>query len=258
MSLYSKAQLLMSLLRYIALGLLISCGSGSARVAQPSETGNTKTATLSNWFAGGLTGKKLCFVGDSTTSNATVLFNQLGTYTLRGGSLYGIAPILNFGENGASLQAFLSNIVVHGVTSTIAAQADLYVISYGINDVRLGNTTEDQLVSLLIDAVDRIRVGVPNADIVLRVPNSLLTTDVNGYGFVQPNSNAQAYSGILRNAYLRLRNRWSNVVIFDSQELVFGTVSLPSSPLMFDQLHPSSTGYTALANALITVIGYSN
>jgi lysophospholipase L1-like esterase len=210
---------------------------------------------LSQWFAGGITGKTICFVGDSTTSNATALFDGLDKYSADGQPLHGVGAILNYGENGASLYAFLANQVVHGIDATLAANADLYVIGYGINDVRLGNTTEDQLVAMLTDTVDRIRAEVPNADIVLRMPNSLLTTDVNGYHYVQPNESAQAYSTLLHDAYLRLENRWSNVVVLDTQDIVFGTESLPSSPFMTDQLHPSADGYVALAQALVALIG---
>jgi lysophospholipase L1-like esterase len=247
--------------------LLAGCGGGSgggAEIVSDPVTSDPVVSTptgelslnLSHWFANGLTGKKICLVGDSTTSNATALFNEFNNfYTKEGEALYGVDSVLNFGENGASLLAFLSDIVSHGITATIAAQADLYIISYGINDVRLGQTTEDQLVSLLEQAVDDIRAGVPNADIVLRIPNSLLSSDVNGYGYVQPNSNSQFYSTLLRNAYLRLANHWDNVVVLDTQNLIFGIESLPSSIYMADQLHPSSAGYVAIAKALVDVIG---
>jgi lysophospholipase L1-like esterase len=211
---------------------------------------------LSNWFANGLAGKKICFVGDSTTSNATTLFSELNNfYQKEGEGLYGVRSVLNFGENGASLSAFLSDGVVHGITATIAAQADLYVISYGINDVRFGQTTEAQLTYLLMFAVNRILAGVPNADIVLRMPNSFLSADINGYGFVQPNSDAPVYSTILRNAYKHLENRWSNVAILDTQDAVFGRASPPSSAYMANQIHPSSAGYVALAKSLVDLIG---
>ena len=232
--------------------LLVTTGCGTTR----SPDSGTDSPSLSHWFNGGIAGKKLCLVGDSTTSHATALFSELtGTYSMPGQGLYGVGSILNFGENGASLYVFLVDGVTHGITATINEQADLYVISYGINDVRLGATTEDQLVLMLEDMVNRIRAGAPRSDIVLRMPNSFLTTDINGYHFVQPNENAQAYSTILRNAYLRVRNFWPNVVVLDSQELVFGTVSQASSPLMVDQLHPSSNGYVALAKVLVDVIG---
>lgn len=211
---------------------------------------------LSRWFANGVVGKKICFVGDSTTSNATMLFKELNDfYTKEGEALYGVRSILNFGENGASLPYFLSDGVAHGLTATIAEQADLYVISYGINDVRLGETTESQLVNRLTSTVNSIRAGVPNADIVLRMPNSLLSADINGYGFVRPNNNAQTYSTLLRNAYKRLENQWDNVVVLDTQDRVFGFVSAPSSINMVDQLHPSSEGYVLLAGLLVDLIG---
>ncbi|BAN35170.1 hypothetical protein SCD_n01343 [Sulfuricella denitrificans skB26] len=211
---------------------------------------------LSRWFANGLAGKKICFVGDSTTSNATMLFKELNDfYAKEGEALYGVESILNYGENGASLSEFLRDRVTYGLTASIAAQADLYVISYGINDVRLGQTTENQLVSRLTSAVNSIRAGVPNADIVLRMPNSLLSVDINGYGFVKPNNNAQAYSTLLRNAYKRLENQWDNVVVLDTQDRVFGQVSPPSSTNMSDQLHPSSTGYILSAKVLVDLIG---
>ena len=240
--------------------LVVACGGGNGSISvvdpavKPPES--SPSTVLSHWFANGLTGKKICLVGDSTTSNATALFSELNDfYVKEGEALYGVNSILNFGENGASLQAFLSDRVAHGITATIAESADLYVLSYGINDVRLGQTTEDQLMGLLKNAVNRIRAGAPNADIVLRMPNSLLSTDVSGYGYVQPNSNAQAYSTLLRNAYLRLENQWDNVVVLDTQDLIFGRDSRPVSFYMADQLHPSPTGYVLLAKVLVDVIG---
>jgi lysophospholipase L1-like esterase len=236
---------------------LTGCGGGGSGGANLLSVPATEpTASLSHWFTNGLVGKKICMVGDSTTSNATALFNEFNDfYTKEGEALYGVGSILNFGENGATLQVYLSDGVAHGITATIAAQADLYIVSYGINDVRLGQTTEDQLVSRLISAVDDIRAGAPDADIVLRMPNSFLSSDINGYGFVQPNSNAQAYSTLLRNAYLRLAHQWNNVVVLDTQSIIFGITSLPVSVYMDNQLHPSSAGYVALAKALVDVIG---
>lgn len=213
-------------------------------------------ASLSNWHKNGLSGKTICFVGDSTTSNASALFKELnGFYRKEGEALFGVGAILNYGENGSSLRAYLSDSVVHGITSTIARQADLYIISYGINDIRLGNTSEDQLVQLLRQAVVRIREGVPHADIVLRMPNSFLSSDLGGRGFVHPNSNAPSYSTMLRNAYKRLEGQWENVVVLDTQDEVFGRASPAISDLMGDQIHPSAVGYSALAKALVDLIG---
>jgi lysophospholipase L1-like esterase len=227
-----------------------------AKVAFAGSVFRDTDARLSHWFGNGLAGKVICFVGDSTTSNATMLFKELsGFYAKEGEALYGVRSILNYGENGASLPDFMRDRVAHGLTAAIAAQADLYVVSYGINDVRLGHTTEDQLVSRLISAVDGIRAGVPDADVVLRMPNSLLSLDINGYGYVKPNNKAQAYSTLLRNAYKRLENHWDNVVVLDTQDRIFGRASRPSSVNMSDQLHPSSAGYILLSKVLVELIG---
>jgi len=211
---------------------------------------------LSVWFANGLSGKTICMVGDSTTSNATDLFSELsGFYRKEGEGLFGVRSVFNYGQNGASLSVFLADGVPLGISAAIAAQADLYVISYGINDVRLGQTTEAQLTSLLTTAVNRILAGVPKANIVLRMPNSFLSTDVSGYGFVQPNSMAPAYSTMLRNAYKHLENHWSKVAVLDTQDAIFGRASLSTSVYMANQIHPSSAGYFALAQSLVDLIG---
>ena len=233
-------------MRTVAFGLLVCSGT---TLAAPDPH-------LSNWFANGISKKVICFVGDSTTSNATALFSEFSNfYVKEGQGLYGVGSILNYGENGASLAAFLADQVPYGISATIAAQADLYVLSYGINDVRLGQTTEAQLTALLTTAVNRIRAGVPKADIVLRMPNSFLSVDVDSYGFVQPNASAPAYSTILRNAYMQLQDHWSNVAVLNTQDDVFGRASLTSSPYMVNQIHPSDAGYVALAQDLVGLIG---
>jgi lysophospholipase L1-like esterase len=211
---------------------------------------------LTNWFANGISKKVICIVGDSTTSDATASFSEFSNfYVKEGQGLYGVGSILNYGENGASLAAFLADQVPYGITETIAAQADLYVLSYGINDVRLGHTTEAQLTALLTTAVNKIRAGVPKADIVLRMPNSFLSVDMSNYGFVQPNAQAPAYSTILRNAYMHLQDHWTNVAVLNTQDDVFGRASLTSSPYMANQIHPSDAGYVALAQELVGLIG---
>jgi lysophospholipase L1-like esterase len=229
---------------------------GASSIPCATMNCNVPDSHLSHWFAGGLNGKKIIFLGDSTTSNATNLFGELKNfYTKEGEGLYGIGIIENYGENGASLRAFLLDQVAHGITAAIAARADLYVISYGINDVRLGSTTEDELVSMLQTTVNRIRFSVPNADIVLRMPNSFLSLDINGNGFVKPVQKAPVYSTILRNAYKRLEYQWSNVALLDTQESLFGRVSPQASPYMWDQIHPSAVGYGEVAKMLVDLIG---
>lgn len=217
---------------------------------------------LGRWRRGGFAGKQVCFLGDSTTSNASALFTDLrGIHAAPGGALSTIttpaSDILNYGENGASLAAFLSNSVTHGITNAIAAQADLYVFCYGINDVRLGATSQATLEARVISAVEQLRAGVPDADILLRVPNSLLTVDTGSNDFVSPETAeaAQLYTDILRGAYLTMQNRWPNVLVWDAMAEIFGTISQASSIYMTDQLHPNNLGNQVLAAALAKQIG---
>lgn len=235
-----------------------------------------KSGALSNWFVSGIAGKKIAWVGDSTTMQLSPTANggtagvnsyYVNTYVAQQGSpLYGTSNVY-FGANGNTLANFVQNTPAgYGVSDVIAAKPDLIVFSYGINDVRQGLTTQAQLVSLLQQAVNAIRAALPKCDIVLRMPNSLLTTDVNGYGYVVPAGPAagqtvaqaaQTYTDILRNAYLSLENYWPNVVVYKSQIVRFPSTSPASSPYMNDQLHPTVAGYSGIFDDIAGIIGYS-
>jgi lysophospholipase L1-like esterase len=220
------------------------------------QAANITIPQLNNWFDNGIEGKDIVFVGDSTTSHAIAMFSELNNfYVKEGEALYGMGAIRNLGSNGASLWAFLTDNIVYGITFSIFKDADLYILSYGINDVRKGQATEDQLVEMLREAVNRMRTALPHADFILRMPNSLLSTDVKELGYVQPNEYAQVYSEILRSAYLRLEGEWDNVIVFDSQAEIFGITALATSEYMSDQLHPSSAGYQLLAERIVEIIG---
>lgn len=220
-----------------------------------SAFGSPFARILTHWFSGNVSGKTVCFVGDSTTQNATSLFSWLTSYAqVAGGGLNGVT-VLNYGENGASLEAFLSDSVTHGITATIAAKADLYVFCYGINSVRLGTDDLPTLEAAMDNAVNQIRAGVPNADIVLWGPNCFLTTDVNSNGYVVPNSSAQAYSDILYNAYASKIGKWPNVAVLQKQDGVFGRVCPATSIYMTDQLHPNTLGQQEETHQLVNYIG---
>jgi len=222
-------------------------------------------AKLSHWFSSGVAGKKIVWVGDSTTE-------QMGPEALHGWSgvnsyyrdkyispvdspLYGTTETW-LGISGNTLANFNNNRPAEaGLSAAIATAGDLYIFSYGINDVRLGSTDQATLTANLETAVSAIRTALPNADIVLRMPNSLLTTDVNSWGWVVPNASAQTYTDILRNAYRSLANKWPNVAFYDSQALLFGEVSLPANVYMLDQLHPNADGYKKVYDQLVDIIG---
>lgn len=223
-------------------------GTVAGRVRSPH-------AALSNWFRGSLSGKKMAWVGDSTTfqiQNTSQNLNYLvNNYQSAGGPLAGVT-LQWFGANGNSLANFIVNTPAgSGASDVIAATPDLIVFSYGINDVRLGATSQATLLANLKTAINTLRNALPACDIVLRMPNSLLTTDVGANGYVTATGlfagmtlaqASQAATDILRNAYRALKDYWPNVVLYDAQESTFPSTSPATSALMTDQLHPSTAG----------------
>lgn len=208
---------------------------------------------LARWRAGGPNGKTICFLGDSTTAGAVNVHERFHTvHCASGGTLAG-AMTLNYGDSGSTLAAFLTDTREHGITPAIATQADLYVLSYGLNDVREPLTT-GQLRERIGEAVERLGAGVPSADIVLRTPNPMLSQNTSYYSYLEPDESAQVYTDRIRAAYLELQQRWSNVLVWDAMAEIFGTQSLPRHPLMADQLHPNAAGEIALADGLARLI----
>jgi len=129
-----------------------------------------------------------------------------------------------------------------------AAAPDLIVTSWGLNDVRLGTTTLAQLIARHEQLITLIKTNLPNADIILRMPNSLTTTVV-GTDFVDVITH-QAASDMLRECYLYFVDRYPNVLVIDFMARTFGTVALPTSPFMLDELHPNGQGYTEIARII--------
>jgi lysophospholipase L1-like esterase len=170
-------------------------------------------------------------------------------------ALYGTTQIW-LGSNGNTLQNFVNDTPTNtGINAAIAASGDLLILSYGINDVRIGGASQTSIVANLKSAVNAIRAALPNSDVILRMPNSLLSTDVNSHNWVVPNSSAQTYTDILRDAYRGLVNEWPNVVVYDSQALLFTEISQPSSIYMTDQLHPNADGYLKVFDQLAEIAG---
>jgi lysophospholipase L1-like esterase len=225
---------------------------------QPVPQPSPQPDPLASWFQGGFAGKKVVFWGNSTVSEAVYFFDQLRTYTGAGGRLEGLDParILNYGSNGASLAAMLNGQGRYAIAAVIAAHPDLLVIRGPlINDVRLGFTSLEVAKQLLQSALGQIAAGSPGTAVLLTTENSLLTVDVGGHGYVQPNDAAQQYTDILRAAVLAMKDKYPNVKIADVMYLEYGTVSLPQSSLMIDQLHPSEAGQRTEADVIANLIG---
>jgi hypothetical protein len=215
-------------------------------------------AGLNRWFQGGFTGKKVVVWGNSTVSNAVYFFQEFDTYTASAAPLAGLdaSGVLNYGNNGASLAALLAGQGPYPIAAVIAAHPDLLIMRGPlINDVRLGQTDLAQAEQLLRQALDQITAGSPNTDILLTSENSLLTTDVDGHAYVQPNSAAQQYTDILHQAVLAMTGLYPQVEVYDVMALEYGTVCQASSSLMADQLHPNQAGQTLEADLVVKVAG---
>jgi hypothetical protein len=119
----------------------------------------------------------------------------------------------------------------------------------------MGATSLESARQLLITMLERIRSGSPGTAILLTTENSLLSTDVGNYGYVQPNSAAQQYTDLMRAAVLDMDGRYPNVRVIDLMQLEYGSVSLASSPNMWDQLHPSDLGQRTEADIVANLIG---
>jgi hypothetical protein len=194
--------------------------------------------------------------------------------------------IIGGGNNGELLSHWMANpssgSLPYNRDKLVADAPDLTGASWLLNDMRQGalGTTLSAIVpagiALLQSFVDWHRATLPNTDLLLRMPNPMLTADVNANHFVtdgtttNPAGLAQIYSTALRRIYLSLVGRYPNVDVLDVQGEVFGTRSLASHPLMVDQLHPSVSstsdiysltpiggGYVAIADALAKRIGFA-
>ncbi len=76
--------------------------------------------SLPNWYRGGIAGKKMRLLGDSTTSNATSAFTELAWHQNPGEALSGTI-VENYGNNGATLAAILGNVPAYGIEQTISS-----------------------------------------------------------------------------------------------------------------------------------------
>lgn len=231
-------------------------GASAALVVTPAaltEVAAQFTPSLAKWLKGGISGKKIVLVGDSTTSNATALFTRLAYHQQVGGLLEG-TTILNYGNNGATVDAFMADGVTYGITAAIAAAADVYVFCYGINNVRLGSDNATTLEPKIKAAIDALRAGVPTTCILLREPNTFLTTDPTSSGFVSPLGSAATYSGYLGTVYNNLANYRPDVVLLSTRRLVFNTTPATSG-MMQDIIHPNDTGYIATADVIAAALG---
>jgi lysophospholipase L1-like esterase len=244
---------------------------GPAKAALSATIGDKVQPSLKRWkakLAGEPATAKILLIGDSTSDPATdagALLDRLkNVHTLPGEGLEGMDPanIISHGRNGSKL---VSEWMVNTAwtDAAVAAAPDLIVFSLGINDMREGIVSSEQMRTSIITYLGGIMARLPNADFVLRTPNSFTTDHQGGQTavWVVPTDAAQLYSTRLREVYGSLADQWPNAVVWDSQDRIFGRTSqllADTRGLMKDQLHPSRhLGYPLIADYLVAdVIGH--
>ncbi|TVY08185.1 SGNH/GDSL hydrolase family protein [Paenibacillus cremeus] len=208
---------------------------------QPAES-------MEQFYQNSKSGKVIDFVGDSTTEAAPGLYEQLtNVYAAPGGVLEGVR-IRNCGSSGNTLHYFVNQIAANGHTldQVIRDQADLYIVSYGINDIR--ESSPEQIQSDLKLAVDRL-LKETRGGVLLRIPNPFLS--VNRWSYIQMDiAKAQLYSDQLWGVYQSFRDYDPRVDLLDIPSLVFGRQVQPEHPFMQDTIHPNEAGYRAIADAI--------
>ena len=220
--------------------------------------------TLSNWRAAygtDPTTATIAIVGDSTAEEANYpnVYIRLRDYHMQPGQLLGDMQTTNLtegGNSGATLAAWIAGGGTFLPSDLWALAPDLVVYRWGTNDVRLGTTTQAEMIALFKQLIDLTRTNLPNTDIVIAVPPTF-TTNVVGSDYLggATRAQAQARSDALRNACLAVKDYRPNVLVWDDAAQIWGTVVNPSSPLMTDQLHHNTTGQRRFADGLAQVIG---
>jgi hypothetical protein len=227
--------------------------------------------------------------GDSTTSNATTLWEQLGN----SGNVTALANVFNAGSNGYRLIDALLNtngipyplVGPNGVLNRLNGMPGVLVLSYGLNDLRQGAVSRAELISMIDAAIFATLNGTtagatyvsplgagtsftwpttipacPDCRILLWSPNSL-TTDGNGASLVTLTGRfaamtlpqaAQAITDDLYLAYDAFAGDPRVWRVVHKQD-VFGrtATTLSASGLMTDILHPNARGQVLSARQLV-------
>jgi lysophospholipase L1-like esterase len=234
----------------------------ASSLADKATQSQTEKAGLSGWLRDFSLNrnKKITTIGDSTSDNTTgaqYIWSEITSFFTGSGDLLEGITFTHRGANGNTLSNFLVNTPTgKGIDDAIADQSDLYIFSYGINDVRLGATSQQQLIDMLDKAIQSLLKNTKGY-ILLRIPNSFLLDDPGNTGWLQPLSSAQAYTDLIWNAYMSFKGKYSRVDILDMQTLIFGRTcnTLANSPLMNDVLHPNVGGYRRIGRLISNYIG---
>lgn len=171
------------------------------------------TRKLAKWFSGGYAGKKIAWVGDSTTEQMNVGYQGLTASNGPTVFMAGVFPSLattierNYGAVGAMFSGFISPGpggansagTLCGLDSVAAGLNDVAIVCYGINDFRgalapgvggvpdyrvaygaAGNVAAALLCQTwMVETIRRLRLANPDICIIFRMPNGANTNNVN-------------------------------------------------------------------------------
>lgn len=184
---------------------------------------------------------KIVMVGDSTTDGvngaAAGLYATLKLYQCGGEILEG-ATIIDKGSNGAMASGYINGYEDNKglLYDAVKENGDLYVVSFGLNDIRDSGVTSQIIANRLSTIVDAILADT-KGKVILRVPNPF-REDYNAVSTMT----AQECTNVIYEAYMLIKNKWAKdkVRMLDMQTLVFGKKALPvdSNVLMNDSTHP--------------------
>lgn len=135
----------------------------------------------------------------------------------------------------------------------------MVVMSWLLNDVRLGACSQVQANDRLATAISTLRAALPECEVLLWTPLTMLSDDPGSTGSVSPLSSVQFYADMVRKAYLHASIRWPHVAVVDTQKRISGLVSRLSAnnPYMTDILHPNAAGNQLIADSIVAQIGYA-
>ena len=227
--------------------------------------------------------------GDSTTSNAITLWEQIGN----SGAVTALGNIFNAGSNGYRLYDALTNsngipyplVGPNGVLSRLNGMPGVLVLCYGLNDLRQGLVTRAELISMIDAAIYATINGTtsgasyvsplgagtsftwpttlpanPDCRILLWSPNPL-ASDGNSSNYVTLTGRfaamtlAQAAQTITDDLYAAYDAFAADPRVWrvvHKQDL-FGRSAVPlaTSGLMTDILHPNARGQVLSARQIV-------
>lgn len=266
-----------------ATGQVLTKASGTdyaaawATPAAGAGAGVQDVRKLAKWFAGGLDGKVAIHVGDSTTwqQDPISILKMDGSQGLLQDWHVPLRATThwNVGSNG---NVFWSFVQSGGLEEQAARKAALYVICYGLNDMRGAVTpgsgdwgdwrvpygdpsmvvTALKLQSLMRTCVAVIKAENPDACIIFRMPNGA-TVDCN---YMTQGITPQQMMDVLRLAYRgdpalgvpSPETFGDDILVFDTMGMAFPEKAMVSQNMLLqnnagsDGLHPTNNGYTQI------------